>query len=264
MEVDNLNIKNDTSGKLNFLRKKGFYVVLLLSIVITSAAAIIVTTNRIISTTDFDSNKMLAEDENKSPGKEDSSSITSESEKSTGAFKGQESSDKKDDNKTEEPKDVIKNNSDATDQDKTKEALKQPFIAPVKGELIREFASNTLVYSKTFDDWRTHKGIDISSPRGTLVKAALDGVVSEVKNDPNFGITVIIEHSNNIKTVYSNLASDDMVLTNQKIKQGEAIGCIGNTAKNEILDNEHLHFEVLVKNQSVDPRDYISENMFKN
>jgi len=131
------------------------------------------------------------------------------------------------------------------------------FVLPVMGEISFDYAMDRLVYSKTLEDWRTHSGVDLAADRGTNVKAAADGFISEVKNDPRFGITIIIDHQNGLKTVYSNLASDEVVTPNQKVKQGDVIGAIGNTALFESAEQPHLHFEVLMDNNPVDPKEYL-------
>ncbi|MGI6777393.1 MAG: peptidoglycan DD-metalloendopeptidase family protein [Acetivibrionales bacterium] len=128
---------------------------------------------------------------------------------------------------------------------------------PVIGDVSFDYAMDRLVYSKTLEDWRTHSGIDLAADRGTNVKAAADGFISEVKNDPRFGITVIIDHQNGLKTVYANLASDEVVVPNQKVKEGDVIGAIGNTALFESAEQPHLHFEVLMDNRPVDPKEYL-------
>jgi len=100
-------------------------------------------------------------------------------------------------------------------------------------------------------------GIDIAASRGTAVKAVADGVVIDVYEDPRLGFTVVIDHENGLKTVYSNLASGDMVVPNQIVTQGESIGSVGNTASFEIALEPHLHFEVLKDDQIVDPKLYL-------
>jgi len=109
------------------------------------------------------------------------------------------------------------------------------------------------------DDWRKHDGVDIAADRGTPVKAVADGVVSEIRNDPKLGITIVIDHQNGIKTVYANLASDEMVTPNQKVKKSEVIGSIGNTAAFESAEQSHLHFEVWKDDKPVDPMAYLPE-----
>lgn len=142
-------------------------------------------------------------------------------------------------------------------QEEVETAGTPKFIMPVHGEIILEFAVDKLIYSKTLNEWRAHTGIGISSERGTPVKVVADGVVTSTKNDPRLGITIIVEHSKDLKTVYANLASDDMVTPNQKVKQGEVIGCVGDTAAFKSADPSHLHFEVLKDNQPVNPVEYL-------
>ena len=55
---------------------------------------------------------------------------------------------------------------------------------PVKGELLRGFAVETLSYDQTMGDWRTHAGVDIAAEVGRKVWAAGEGTVSEVYEDP--------------------------------------------------------------------------------
>lgn len=137
------------------------------------------------------------------------------------------------------------------------EDVESDFIMPVYGSIIYDFSMDKLAYSVTLNDWRTHKGIDIAASRGTAVKAVADGVVIDVYEDPRLGFTVVIDHENGLKTVYSNLASGDMVVPNQIVTQGESIGSVGNTASFEIALEPHLHFEVLKDDQIVDPKLYL-------
>lgn len=82
-------------------------------------------------------------------------------------------------------------------------------------------------------------------------------MISDVRNDKFYGISVVIDHGDGLKTLYRNLASDEAVAVNQKVKQGEIIGSIGNTAMDESSEQPHLHFEVLVDDENVDPTDYL-------
>ena len=74
-----------------------------------------------------------------------------------------------------------------------------------------------------------------------------------------FGVTVIIGHSEKLKTQYSNLAGDDMVKKGMEVKKGQAIGCVGDTAKAELLDEAHLHFAVLENDKYVNPDLYMEK-----
>jgi len=131
---------------------------------------------------------------------------------------------------------------------------KPTFVLPLEGKIITDYAMDRLLYSKTLDEWRTHSGIDIEGPRGEAVKAVADGYVKEIKEDPCYGITIVIDHENGYKSIYSNLASASMVSVNQKVKAGDAISSVGNTAIFECADPPHLHFEMYKDDKLIDPK----------
>ena len=149
---------------------------------------------------------------------------------------------------------TITNTTKETKEEK-KEELK--FIKPVEGETVREFAKEKLVYSETLKEWITHNGIDIKAEKKTIVKASEKGIVKSIKNDPRYGITVVIEHEEGYVTVYSNLLTAEFVKEGEKVESEQTIGTVGNTAAFEVSDEPHLHFEMLKDNEYIDPSLYI-------
>lgn len=131
------------------------------------------------------------------------------------------------------------------------------FIMPVDGQIIKEFAKDNLIYSETLKEWVTHNGIDIKAEKTTVVKSAAKGKVESIKNDPRYGLTVIINHDNGFQTIYSNLLTAEFVVEGEEVEEGQTIGTVGNTATFEISDDFHLHFEILKNNEYVDPTLYI-------
>ena len=131
------------------------------------------------------------------------------------------------------------------------------FGYPVVGEITREFAMESLIYSETLEEWTTHQGVDIKADRTTVVKSAEEGTVVAIKNDPRFGLTVIIEHSDGYKTVYSNLLTAEFVCEDEHVEKGQTIGTVGNSAVFEIADEPHLHFEMIKDGEYVDPKMYL-------
>lgn len=142
-----------------------------------------------------------------------------------------------------------------TQEETTKKELS--FVKPVEGDIVREFAKNNLVYSETLKEWVTHMGVDIKAEKTTVVKAAEEGTVKSIKNDPRYGLTIVIEHENGFQTVYSNLLTSEFVVEGEKVKKEQSIGTVGNTAAFEIADEPHLHFEILKDSIQVDPNIYI-------
>lgn len=131
------------------------------------------------------------------------------------------------------------------------------FVKPVDGDIVRDFAVDSLVYSDTLQEWTTHTGIDIKADKTTVVKSAEAGIVKTIKNDPRYGLTVIVEHENEFQTVYSNLLTSEFVVEGEKVEKGQSLGTVGNTAAFEIADEPHLHFEILKESVQVDPNIYL-------
>ena len=144
------------------------------------------------------------------------------------------------------------------EEEKTTEIVKElSFQMPVDGEICKEYAKDNLVYSATLDEWTTHLGIDIKAEKTTVVKAAEEGIVKSIKNDPRYGLTIVIEHANNFQTVYSNLLTSEFVVEGEKVEKGQSIGTVGDTGVFEIADEPHLHFEILKDSLPEDPNIYI-------
>ena len=155
-------------------------------------------------------------------------------------------------NKVEESK-----ANENTNNEKKEEAKEISFVMPVDGEIVRGFAKDSLVYSETLQEWIVHQAIDIKANSRDVVKAAADGTVKSIKNDPRYGLTVIIEHHGGFKTVYSNLLTAEFVVEGESVKQGQTLGTVGSSATFEIADEPHLHFEMLKDSEYTDPTIYI-------
>ena len=131
------------------------------------------------------------------------------------------------------------------------------FQAPVAGEIIKDFAIDNLIYSTTLEEWTTHSGIDIKADKTSVVAAAETGTVESIKNDPRFGLTIIISHENGFKTIYSNLLTTEFVSENEVVEKGQTIATVGETASFEVADESHLHFEIYKDGIPVNPTIYL-------
>lgn len=146
-------------------------------------------------------------------------------------------------------------NSEVSKKEETKKEL--TFVRPVDGEVMKDYAKDNLIYSETLKEWVTHLGIDIKAEKTTVVKTAEAGTVKSIKNDPRYGLTIVIEHGDGFQTVYSNLLTSEFVVEGEKVEKGQSIGTVGNTAVFEIADEPHLHFEILKDSIQVDPNIYL-------
>ena len=131
------------------------------------------------------------------------------------------------------------------------------FSMPVDGEISKDFAKDSLVYSETLKEWVTHMGIDIKAEKTTVVKAAESGTIKSIKNDPRYGLTVVIDHGDGYQTIYANLLTSEFVVEGENVEKGQSIGTVGNTAVFEVADEPHLHFEILKESIPQDPNAYL-------
>ena len=161
----------------------------------------------------------------------------------------------------ESPDNSDKEDGGDNDGDKENEKpAKFTMVSPVVGSITKHHSIDTPVFSNTLNEWRVHTGIDISADEGSQVYAAASGVVSRIYNDALYGKTVEITHENGIVSVYANLSSSGIAVSEgDEVASGAVIGLIGDTSLSELADEAHLHFAVKVEGVSVNPLDYISE-----
>lgn len=154
-------------------------------------------------------------------------------------------------------------NANTSENNQTEEAnntdnVQPSFIMPADGEILKVFSKENLVFSETLQEWITHQALDIKANSRDVVKCSADGKVKAIKSDPRYGLTVIVEHSGGFQTVYSNLLTAEFVVEGEEVKQGQTLGTVGTSAVFEIADESHLHFEMLLNSEYVDPSLYIN------
>lgn len=156
--------------------------------------------------------------------------------------------------KIEENQDMTKTSSIDDDKNITSN---QTMFTPVEGIVTSDFGEriDPATGKKKF-----HKGIDIAAPKNTLIKCALNGKVIKVGNNSSYGKHIIVEHDNNIRTLYAH-CNKIIVDEDKQITAGQEIALVGSTGDSS---GNHLHFEVIVDDKCQDPNLYISTSMIKN
>lgn len=135
------------------------------------------------------------------------------------------------------------------------------FIVPVKDSAVgASFSETELVFSKTLEQWSTHRAIDFMAEEGASVFAVWDGTVSEIVNDPLYGYCVSISHGDGLVTKYCGLSDKVNVSVSQTVKKGAKIGEIGNNMIVESADGTHLHFETYKDGKLINPEDYFVQS----
>ena len=100
---------------------------------------------------------------------------------------------------------------------------------------------------------RNHNGLDIAHNTGDPIYAAFDGVVKECHYENGYGNKILIQHENNIETIYGHLSKFE-INVGDNVRKGDLIGRVGSTGRST---GPHLHFEVRVNGTPVNPAGYI-------
>jgi murein DD-endopeptidase MepM/ murein hydrolase activator NlpD len=99
-----------------------------------------------------------------------------------------------------------------------------------------------------------HQGVDLAVPLGTPVYATAGGQVGEAGWSGNYGLLVQIDHGAQVETRYAHM-SVLAVVTGQRVRKGDLIGYSGSTGRST---GPHLHYEVRMAGEAVDPRQFMS------
>ncbi len=101
---------------------------------------------------------------------------------------------------------------------------------------------------------RQHHGVDLAAPRGTPVYATADGRVGQAERFGSYGNYVRIEHGGDLHTRYAHLSSYT-VSEGDVVQKGDLIGYVGSTGRST---GPHLHYEVRIGDESVNPLPYMT------
>jgi murein DD-endopeptidase MepM/ murein hydrolase activator NlpD len=100
-----------------------------------------------------------------------------------------------------------------------------------------------------------HPGIDIAVAIGSLVRASGGATVAQAGEDPEYGLYVLLDHSEDYQSMYGHL-SRILVTSNATVESGQVIGLTGNSGRSTA---PHLHFEIRQRGLSLDPLTMVKE-----
>ena len=126
-----------------------------------------------------------------------------------------------------------------------------PSIWPTTGWLTSDFGGRTDPFTGGRD---YHAGLDISADRGKPVRATADGTVGEAGRSGNYGNMVLLRHRFGLSTRYGHLSRLN-VSPGQAVRRGDIIGFVGSTGRST---SPHLHYEVLLNGQAINPLRFLT------
>ncbi len=141
---------------------------------------------------------------------------------------------------------------ETTEKIKENKPFSGVFAMPMGTDIIKDYSGGEMVYSKTMGDWRVHNGVDFSGSAGNEVVAVADGKITKVYDDSFWGTVVEIDHGNGMTARYCGIKKGSCPAEGSKVEMREKIGSLGHIPV-EIGEEDHLHLEILIDGEYVDP-----------
>ena len=120
-------------------------------------------------------------------------------------------------------------------------------VTPIEGRITSRYGVSSKIRKST------HTGLDISAVQGTDIKVVADGTVISASYNGAYGNLVKIDHGNGVETWYAH-TSKMYVKAGDTVKAGDVIAAVGSTGNST---GPHLHLEIRINGEHVDPQDYL-------
>ena len=120
-------------------------------------------------------------------------------------------------------------------------------VTPIEGRITSRYGVSSSIRKST------HTGLDISAVTGTDIKVVADGTVISAGYSGSYGYLVKVDHGNGVETWYAH-TSKMYVKKGDTVKAGDVIAAVGSTGNST---GPHLHLEIRVNGETVDPQNYL-------
>ena len=226
----------------NNTKNKGFYVILGLCLVAVFVAS------------------YLAVTKNSTPKSKSNGEVVNI--KPDDSYTVNENADNVIDDKADNTESKPESANESTTPEVPAEPVKQTFVMPVKGKIIKQFSDKTLQYDKTFGDMRMHKGTDIACKKNENIVSATSGTVLDISETADYATVVTIDHGNGFTAKYCGLGS----VSDKKgdtVNTGDLIGT-ATVPPSECMDECHIHIVCLKDGVEFDPISLYKETVKQN
>lgn len=123
-------------------------------------------------------------------------------------------------------------------------------VTPTEGRITSRYGVSSRIRKST------HTGLDIAAVTGTDIKVVADGTVISANYNGSYGNLVKVDHGNGVETWYAH-TSKMLVKAGDAVKAGDVIAKVGSTGNST---GPHLHLEIRINGEHVDPQDYLYNN----
>ncbi|MBQ3330474.1 MAG: M23 family metallopeptidase [Ruminococcus sp.] len=129
--------------------------------------------------------------------------------------------------------------------------INESLVYPVKSQQVTNPYSEDGVYNKTLHDYRAHTGCDFAAEEGENIYAMCGGTVKDISVSELYGVILEVD-CGDFTVYYCGLDTDFLVEKEQEVSTGDTIGTVGHIPC-ESEDDAHVHIEIRVGDQLVDP-----------
>lgn len=229
-----------------FFKEKGFYISLICGVVALVAFGAIC-----MNLAGSDSGEQQVAEATKAPEVTSTPVVTATPEaQETGNNTAAEKKEKKKAKRTPEPETV------ETDVQPIQNTLhfdqETGLLWPLEGEVLMEYSADKVVYFETLAQYRTNPALLISAKEDTVVKAAAQGIVTEITTSEETGRTLIMDIGDDFSVSYGQL-KEITVQSGDLVTEGQVIGKIAEPTKYYSLEGANLYFQVKEKDTTVNP-----------
>ena len=123
-------------------------------------------------------------------------------------------------------------------------------VTPIEGTITSRYGVSSRIRKST------HTGLDIAATSGTPIKVVAAGTVIAASYDGSYGNLVKVDHGNGVETWYAH-TSKMYVKVGEQVEAGDVIAAVGSTGNST---GPHLHLEIRVNGEHVNPQDYLYQN----
>ena len=123
-------------------------------------------------------------------------------------------------------------------------------VTPIEGTITSRYGANSRIRKST------HTGLDIAATKGTPIKVVAAGIVISASYDGSYGNLVKVDHGNGVETWYAH-TSKMYVKVGEQVEAGDVIAAVGSTGNST---GPHLHLEIRVNGEHVNPQNYLYQN----
>lgn len=124
-------------------------------------------------------------------------------------------------------------------------------------EVIMDFNIENTIYFATLNKYQTNPAILIQSEAGTPVLASAEGIVEDIREDEELGVSVVVSLGNGYELTYGQL-KDVQVKKGQAIKAKDVIAQVSEPTKYYLVEGSNLYYMFTLNEEPIDPLDYLT------